>query len=396
MPRQSSNPRTPAQLTVGALVLLFATQLVGCSADEPVAPPSTDATATADLTVPRSISIGAPQALPVPGNCLWAVPADIDDRNTVVGWADLCEHGRAHAVRWEASGSWSWLPEVDGAPVLPIALGRRGEVYAETRVIAGAQQQYVIIDARGGVTRLALPPTSAWQYVTVGGPNRAGTFVLADRAVYGGTQFYLWNGRGRRELIPPPPAGTSFEATGLNDHDVVVGTLTHEAGTGEAVTWSRRDGYRPLPPVGGATYAWGLAIDARYRVYGESLLPPEPGCPFSDPGALTRRPTAWPGRDAGRLLQAAGPLCVASVTYRDTRDDGIAVGDFYERSAEEHNRAFVASAGGLFALAPCELGDETGSECHGSGINRGGLMVGLFISADHSRGTPVLWTVGTR
>jgi hypothetical protein len=92
----------------------------------------------------------------------------------------------------------------------------------------------------------------------VGRPNDRGTFVLRGGVPYGEPEYFLWNGRGQFEPLPMPPAGQRFQASGLNDHGVVVGTI-YEDTASYAATWSRRAATPRSPcPLRrcGCTAAW--------------------------------------------------------------------------------------------------------------------------------------------
>jgi hypothetical protein len=132
----------------------------------------------------------------------------------------------------------------------------------------------------------------------VGRPNDRGTFVLRGGVPNGEVEHFLWNGRGQFEPLPMPPAGRRFQANGLNHHEVAVGTM-YTVAQWYAATWSRRDGYTLLPQPWSALASMGDLIDARGRVYGQTIAPVEDtSCPYWRSGTHAQTPTVWNGRES--------------------------------------------------------------------------------------------------
>jgi hypothetical protein len=378
--------------------LLCAVIALSCSSDDAL--PTSASPTPLDARPAAAITIGPVAPLPIPGDCPNAFPTDVNERGVIVGWAESPCFGTTNyqAFRLYLDGTWDSLPEPYGQRVTPLSIGPRGEVYALVQnPDPNAYWLVAMIDAAGRVTWLPLP-TDGRDYSVVGRPNDRGTFVLNGGAPYGEPEYFLWNGRGLFEPLPMPRAGQRFQAAGLNDHGVVVGTI-YEDTLAYAATWSRRQGYAvlPLPTAPVRVYgSMGDLIDSRGRVFGQTILAQtDSSCPYWRDGSQTLRPTAWDSRDVGRVLAGDRLRCRTNVLWREAPDAGLAVGTLVGDNPDASlapTFAFVASSDGRLALAPC----PDGWSCMGAGIDRQGTLVGHMIKADRSAYRAVSWTVNTK
>jgi hypothetical protein len=81
-----------------------------------------------------------------------------------------------------------------------------------------------VIDANNRISWLRFPRRRA-NLQHAGAPNDRGTFLIDGSVTYGTREYFLWNGLGKFEPLPPPPSGQRVDASGLNDREVVVGTM---------------------------------------------------------------------------------------------------------------------------------------------------------------------------
>jgi hypothetical protein len=391
-------PTLPSSVNPRLAALLCGALLVACSSDDAL--PTSASPAPLDARPAAAITIGPATPLPIPADCPSAFPVDINERGVIVGWADAPCFGanNSQAFRLYPDGTWDSLPEPYGQRVSPLSIGPRGEVYALVQnPEPHAYWLVAMIDPANDVTWLPLP-TDGRDYGVLGRPNDRGTFVLSGSVPYGVPEYFLWNGRGEFEPLPMPPAGQRFQAAGLNDHDVVVGTI-YEDTLAYAATWSRRQGYTvlPLPTAPVRVYgSMGDLIDARGRVYGQTILAQtDTTCPYWRDGSQALRPTTWDNRDVSRVLAGDQLRCRTNVLWREAPDGrfavGILVGDAPDASLTPMF-AFVASAEGRLALAPC----PEGWSCMAAGIDRAGVLVGHMIAPDRSAYRAVSWTVSTK
>jgi hypothetical protein len=140
----------------------------------------------------------------------------------------------------------------------------------------------------------------------------------------------------------------------------------------------------------------GDLIDARGRVYGQTLIAvDDTSCPYWSSGMYAHTPTAWSGRDTVRVLANDQLHCRTNVLWQEATDGRLAVGTLVGDAPDASlspSFAFVASADGRLALAPC----VEGWSCMAAGIDRTGGLVGHMIRADRSAYRAVTWTVSTK
>ena len=201
--------------------LLCGVFMLACSSDDAL--PTSSSPAPLDARPAATPTIGPAIPLPIPSECPSAIPVDVNERGVIVGWADAPCFGvtNSQAFRLYPDGTWDSLPEPNGQRVSPLSIGRRGDVYALVPdPDVNGHWLAVTIDEAGRLTWLPFPDDGS-NYNVVGRPNDHGTFVLGGDA----SRYYLWNGRGQLQPLPMPPAGQRFRASGLNDHEEVVGTM---------------------------------------------------------------------------------------------------------------------------------------------------------------------------
>ena len=367
--------------------------LASCSADSPTTP---TAAFGVDARAKPTLAITPPEQLPLPSGCPNFFPVGVNERGTVVGFSDFCPGpGRQQAFRLYATGIYDSLPKPYGQAVHPISVGRHDEVYAQVQnPDPNGAWLVAVIDANNRISWLRFPADGR-TYSTLGPPNDRGTFLIDGSVTYGTREYFLWNGLGKFEPLPPPPSGQRFDASGLNDREVVVGTI-HAGDQAFAATWSRGEGYVVLPQPSSFVYgSWGAMIDARGRVYGQVLVPlADSTCPYWSPGVQTAVPAVWNGRDTVQLLATDLPRCRTNVWWRATADAGLAVGTLIGDAPDlplAPSFAFVATVDGRVATAPCPVGHS----CQAAGIDRRGGMVGHMLDADRN-GQPLVWRVDAK
>jgi hypothetical protein len=185
-----------------------------------------------------------------------------------------------------------------------------------------------------------------------------------------------------------------FRPNRLGDHGEVVGYIYTGDNEMQPATWSRQHGFSTLALPEGAQYGIGGVIDDARTVFGSTEGPlPAPCTDFF--GASAGRATLWGRAGTPRLVgEGVDLLCSSGADFRDVNTDGVAVGTLSYRAAVPMNNAVVVTADGRVVVAPCELDGVRATEgCHGVAINRGGTVLGTYISMPAML-RAVTWTLG--
>jgi hypothetical protein len=371
--------------------------LIACSPDTPLATPAAGS-ATADeeaaIRPGGPLTISAAHMLAVPdGPCTYVQPTAINDAGVIVGSTFQCPDQKVVGVQWDAADNVTRLPEVDGLGLQPFHIDDRGTILATTYQRDTDRTRYFRLEPSGQIAEFALPDRPGSTFLIVAGPNRRGTMLLTELPFTGAQRFHLWDGRARTTRIPQPPNG-ELRLNDLNDRDAVVGHIRTGVTAMQPVTWSRQHGFRTLDLPPGAEGGAGALIDDVGRVFGGASWPLPASCTGFF-GTASGRVTLW---NRAGVPQQAGDgqdfLCSSGPDLRDVNRGGVAVGSLqYRVDYSFAGKAFVVTADGRTAIAPCEIAGVAASEgCNGVAINRGGVVVGLYISPPLGiRG--VTWTV---
>jgi len=379
-------PTFPARLVVIALALGTCSLLFACAKDEPTAPAAEASRGDAALVPAGTLWLGPGRALPAPDGCGQVLATDINDDGVVVGTTFLCPDGKAHAVRWDAAGTWIYLPEVNGLVLHPFDIANDGTITAYTERQPVGHDHVYAVRPDGRIEELPLPDFPGSTLYVLAGPNAQGTLLLREEPTPGTSRFHLWKGHGRPVTIPEPATGF-FTPSDLNDRGDVAGTI-RTGDTFEASTWHQGSGFRLLTAQSGALSTSGDVIDNSGRVFGVTELSVPATCPVF--GASVGRASIWSRATAPLLPSGDQFECAAAADFRDVTRDGLAAGALSYRTQEPLNRAFIMAADGRWAIAPCEVSGVVATEgCQGVAVNRTGTLVGTYISPPEIRS--VVW-----